>query len=373
MSWKKFLSNLGNWVVNFLVLSVLIFFFSLIFLCHQSLPPRSVGIVREVWSKEGALFGPSSLPFRIRLVTNDTEKPLSFFIQPPPFGVVEEVFPIDATFPVSFDVPLWRKDKITGNPDDGSLTYLGHVETTVQVLDFQKFARNLDPQAFKAALRTNPSPFLTSLEQSGKPIPDRRLDLLKEMLRFDFSREVLTRLGQISQSIDFKIYLIQKALTGKTLSVSEQKIQVWKYLENYPWYKLEPQEIGKMLQENNQILEKITEYLKKESATDQAARALKTEIQEYFLQYIEKNPQSYSQDLWEYSLKKGLSFSRPPSPDEIRILTYTYVQNHLHILEELLQNEEYQKTTLERYGIRLQDAKVQITEDLFSRYPETLP
>ncbi len=332
-----------------------------------------MGIIREVWTKEGSLFGPSALPFRTRVVTNDTDRTISFLIQPPPFGVVEEVFPLDTTFPVSFDFPLWRKDKITGNPNDGSLVYLGHVESNVQILDFKKFARNLDPQVLKSTLQTNPSPFMTSLEKSGKPIPDRRLDLLKELLRFDFSREVLIKLGQISQSIDFKIYLVHKALEGKALSSSEQKIQIWKYLENYPWYKLEPQEIGKMFQENAQILEKITEYLKKGGATDQATKELKAEIQGYFSQYIQKNPESYSQELWEYSLEKGLSLSHSPSPDEIRTLTYSYVHEHLDILKNLLQNENYQKTTLEPYGLTLRDTKVEITEDLVSRYPETLP
>lgn len=374
MSWKTFLRNFGNWLIGFLVFSILATFLSFILFCHHSLPPHSVGIVREVWTKEGTLFGPSSFPFRVRIVTNDTDRSRSFFIQPPPFGMVEEVISMNTTFPIAFTFPLWRKDKITGNPNDGSLVYLGRVESGVQIMDFKKFARNLDPQTLKQTIGLNPSPFVASLEKSGKTIPEKRLDLLQEMLRFDFSREILTKLGQISQSVDFKIYLVQKARTGKdTFSLSEQKIQIWKYLENYPWYKLEPQEIGKIFQENNQILSKITEYLQKEGTSDQTAKALKAEVREYFSQYIEKNPESYSQELWEYSIEKGLSLSHPPSPDEIRTLTYAYVHDHLPILEKLLQSENYQKALLERYGITLQKIKVEITEDLFSRYPDTLP
>ncbi|MEN3185641.1 MAG: hypothetical protein ABDK92_03255 [Atribacterota bacterium] len=326
-----------------------------------------------MWTREGTLFGPSSFPFRVRIVINDTDHSHPFLIQPPPFGMIEEVIPLNTTFSISFWFPLWRKDKITGNPNDGSLVYLGQVESQFQIVDFKKFARNLDPQVFKRTVDLNPPLFVASLEKSGKPIPEKRFDLLQEMLRFDFSREILAKLGQISQSIDFKVYLIQKARTGTALSLSEQKIQIWKYLENYPWYKLEPQAIGKIFQEDNQILSKITEYLKKEGAQDQTAKQLKAEIQEYFSRYIEKNPQSYSQELWEYSIEKGLSLTHTPSPDQIRTLTYIYVHDHLHTLEELLQSEEYQKTLTERYGVTLEKTKMVITEDLFSRHPDTLP
>ncbi|MGQ9474376.1 MAG: hypothetical protein ACUVRN_10080, partial [Candidatus Caldatribacteriaceae bacterium] len=316
---------------------------------------------------------PTALPFRVRVLKNPTTQPHHFFIQPPPVGVVEEIFPLEITFSISFSFPFWRKDKITGDPNDGSIAYIGQVESKVTVIDFQKFARNLDPQAFKMVAEVNTSPFLTYLEKIGKTIPEKRLELLQEILLFDFSQEVLKKLTQISQGIDFKIYLVQKNRNEKPLSLSEQKIQLWKYLENYPWYKLEPQEIGKMIQENNQILEKITEYVKQEHTSSEAVKALRQEIQEYFAQYIQKNPQSYSRELWEYSIEKGLSMSHPPSPDDIRALTYSYVHDRLHILEDLLRSEDYQKNLLERYGITIAETTVKIGEDLSSRYSELLP
>lgn len=373
MCSKNFWKNFISWIGYLLTFLIIFSGFSLIFFSHHTLPPKSVGIIREVWVREGSLFGPTALPFRVRVLKNQTIQPRHFFIQPPPFGVVEEVFPLETPFSISFSFPLWRKDKITGNPNDGSIAYIGQVESKVTVIDFQKFARNLDPQAFKMITEVNPPSFLESFGKGGRTIPEKRLELLQELLRFDFSQEALKKLTQISQGIDFKIYLVQKTRKEKSLSLSEQKIQLWKYLENYPWYKLEPQEIGKMIQENSQILEKITEYVKQEHTASEVAKALRQEIQEYFAQYIQKNPQSYSRELWEYSVEKGLSMSHPPSPDDIRALTYSYLHDRLHILEDLFHNEAYQKNLLERYGITIVETKVKIGEDLSSRYSELLP
>ncbi len=374
MPWKNFFRFLGNLILGLLVIFLLVSVLAVLVLCRHSLPPQSVAIVREVWSKEGALFGPTALPFRVRVLTNKTDRPLTFFIQPPPFGVIEEMMPLQAEFSFSFHFPLWQKDKITGNPNDGSIAYISTVTSSFKIGDFKKFARQLDPKAFQYQNETNPSPFLLSLTKSGRVIPSHRLDLLREIVYFDFSQALMTTLAEISQSIHFKIYLIQKALEPRRpTSLSEQKIQIWKYLERYPWYKLEPPAIGTIFQTDNQILEKLTEYLQKEATSDPTLEDLKLEIQEYFSQYITEHPESYSQELWEYVIEKGVTLPAPPSMEEIRSLTYVYVQNHPIILKNILSNKAYQDTLSEQYGVGILDTKIELSEDLASRYPNLLP
>jgi len=109
MRGKRILSILGTWVLGFLLFLLCVLGFCIFFASWHTLPPESVAIVREVWVREGALFGPSALPFRIRVVKNTKNIPVRLFVQPPPFGVVEEVLPRPGGYSFLFPGPALAK------------------------------------------------------------------------------------------------------------------------------------------------------------------------------------------------------------------------------------------------------------------------
>ncbi len=370
MVWGKLLRILGNWFLGLLLFLLCFGVFSL-FASWHSLPPQSVAIVREIWVREGPLFGPTALPFRVRVVRNEQAHPIRFLVQPPPFGVVEDVLPIGGDISLTFRIPLWRKDTVTGNPYDGSIAFVGEVEANLEITDHERFAKRLDPLFVRyAGFGQAAQPFAAS-EEEFLPLK-RREDLLREILRRDFTQRMVGELGKVSQSLHFKLYFAEKVLEEvPATSPSEKKIALWKYLERYPWYKLEPQEMGKMIAEDAQIFEKITTYLRKEGEKDAELEKLRGEIKQYFADYITRNPGSYSQELWDYVVERVVE-DHPPElkPETIRSLTYQYFHARPALFENLLQSEEYTRTLVAQYGIAIKHLRVKILEDLASRYPE---
>lgn len=371
MIGKRVLAILGYWLLGLVLFALCGFLLAFLLACRHVIPPQSVAIVREVWTREGALFGPTALPFRIRIVKNTQDSPMRFFIQPPPFGVVEEVLSLEEELSLSFQIPFWRKDLVTGNPYDGSIARLGEIEARFAVQNHERFAKRLDPLLLRYIGPGQAYPSLSGAEL----LPKTRKELLREMLRADFIQRFIGELGRFSQSIHFKFYFAQKVLedSSSLLSPSERKITIWKNLEKYPWYKLEPQEMGKIVEENAQLFEKILTYVRKEAQPDEEFAQLRDEIQKYFSEYIAKNPQSYSQELWNYAIEKT---SQNPSlsitPEIIRSFTYQYLEEHLALLENLLHNEDYTKTLLNQYGVEMKSLTIQMKEDLSSRYPDLL-
>ncbi len=374
MSGKRIFGILGTWVLGFLLFLLCVLGFFIFFASWHTLPPESVAIVREVWVREGALFGPSALPFRIRVVENTKNVPVRLFVQPPPFGVVEEVLPLRGDIVFSFRIPLWRKDTITGNPYDGSVAFVGEVEANLRVVNHERFAKRLDPVLARYAGAGQISPLLAAPEREGQVLPRKRQDLLREVLRLDFSQRMMGELGKLFQSLHFKLYFAEKVLKeAPAPSPSERKIVIWKYLERYPWYKLEPQEMGKIVAENAEIFEKIMTYLREEHEKGETYEKLRGEIQEYFAQYITQHPQSYAQELWEYAIEKA-SLDHPLrlTPEVLRALTYQYLHGRPAFLENLLKNEDYMKFLTTQYGVEMKNLSIRITEDLAFRYPELL-
>lgn len=372
MAGKMLAKVLGMWSLGFLLFAVCLG--GLLFLVSwHSLPPKSVAIVREVWVREGLLFGPSALPFRVRVVENAEGYPKRFLVQPPPFGVVEEVLPSHGEISLTFRIPLWRKDLITGNPYDGSVAFVGEIQAQFAVTDYERFARRLDPLLARYAGLNQDT--LLFAPAPGESLPlRRREDLLREILRRDFAQRMVGELGRISQSLHFKLYFAGEVLKESSVSSpSERKIVVWKQLERYPWYKLEPQEMGKIVAEDAQIFGKIMAYLRGEGQKDAVTEKLYEEIKRYFSNYITRNPQSYSQELWNFAIEKAAeAHPLELKPDTLRFLTYQYVHKYPTLLKDVLQKEEYTKNLAVQYGVTMKALDVQILEDLTARYPELL-
>lgn len=372
MAGRRLLKLLGTWSLGFFLFSACVGMFLLLVSWH-SLPPKSVAIVREIWVREGPLFGPSALPFRVRVVQNAEAYPKRFFVQPLPFGVVEEVLPLDGEIPLTFRIPLWRKDTVTGNPYDGSVAFVGEVRAQLAITDYEQFAQKLDPLLVRYVPLRQIAP-LSALSREELSSLRKREDLLREILRRDFAQRMIGELGKISQSLHFKLYFAEKVLEELPVtSPSEGKIAIWKHLDWYPWYKLEPQEMGKIIAEDTQIFEKIMTYLRRENQKDAELEKLHEEIKQYFSDYIARNPQSYSQELWNFAIERITeSRSLELKPETLRFLTYQYVHTHPTLLRDLLQSEEHMKNLTVQYGVAMKHLDVQILEDLAIRYPELL-
>lgn len=372
MTGRELLRTLGMWSLGFFLFAVCVGGV-LLFVSWHSLPPESVAIVREIWVREGPLLGPSALPFRVRVVQNAETHPKRFLMQPPPFGVVEEVLPLHEEIALTFRIPLWRKDLVTGNPYDGSIAFVGEVQARFAITDYERFARGLDPLLARYAGWGQIAPLFAPALEESSPLRKRE-DLLREMLRRDFAQRVIGELGRISQSLHFKLYFAGEVLKEfPASSPSERKIIIWKHLERYPWYKLEPQEMGKVVAEDAQIFGKIMMYLRGEGQKDSELGELYEEIKRYFSDYVTRNPQSYSQELWDFAIEKvAEAYPLELKPETLRFLTYQYVHGRPALLRDLLQKEEYTKNLTTQYGVAMKHLDVQILEDLATRYPEIL-
>jgi DNA-binding ferritin-like protein (Dps family) len=364
----------GNWLVGLLVVTVIFGFLSFFFLSRHSLPPQSFAIVREVWVREGPLFGPSALPYRVRIVENSTPRAASFLAQPPPFGVVEDVFPLDSGIPMEVKVPLWTKDQISGNPNDQNLVYVADIKTTISIVDREKFAKRVDPLLIRYRLDLIGEEAEFQFMKSGSVVvPESRIDLAKEMCRSRFYSELFELLSQIGGSIENKLYFLSRTVAREGKSDSEVRIEVWKTLERYPWYRLEPDALANVLQTEREVFEKIVELLQAENRDTEKAEVLRNEIKQFFDNYVDQHPESFLKDLWDYSVEVFLTQGSIRTPEEIRALTYRFVHQNTQLLQEALQGGKEQSWSEQKYGFAFQDIEIVFEEDLATNYLQFLP
>ena len=364
----------GNWLVGLLVVTVIFGFLSFFFLSRHSLPPQSFAIVREVWVREGPLFGPSALPYRVRIVENSTPRAASFLAQPPPFGVVEDVFPLDSGIPMEVKVPLWTKDQISGNPNDQNLVYVADIKTTISIVDREKFAKRVDPLLIRYRLDLIGEEAEFQFMKSGSVVvPESRIDLAKEMCRSRFYSELFELLSQIGGSIENKLYFLSRTVAREGKSDSEVRIEVWKTLERYPWYRLEPDALANVLQTEREVFEKIVELLQAENRDTEKAEVLRNEIKQFFDNYVDQHPGSFLQDLWDYSVEVFLTQGSIRTPEDVRSLTYRFVHQNTQLLQEALQGGKEQSWSEQKYGFAFQDIEIVFEEDLATNYLQFLP
>ncbi|WP_369019287.1 hypothetical protein QBE54_05250 [Thermatribacter velox] len=364
----------GNWLVGLLVVTVIFGFLSFFFLSRHSLPPQSFAIVREVWVRESPLFGPSALPYRVRVVENSTPRAASFLVQPPPFGVVEDVFPLDSGIPMEVKVPLWTKDQISGNPNDQNLVYVADIKTTISIVDREKFAKRVDPLLVRYRLDLIGEEAEFQFMKSGSVVvPESRIDLAKEMCRARFYSELFELLSQIGGSIENKLYFLSRTVAREGKSDSEVRIEIWKTLERYPWYRLEPDALANVLQTEREVFEKIVELLQAENRDAEKAEVLRNEIKQFFDNYVDQHPGSFLQDLWDYSVEVFLTQGSIRTPEEIRALTYRFVHQNTQLLQEALQGGKEQSWSEQKYGFAFQDIEIVFEEDLATNYLQFLP
>lgn len=364
----------GSWLVGLLMVVIVFGLLSFFFLSRHSLPPQHFAIVREVWVREGSLFGPSALPYRVRVVENNTSRVINFLVQPPPFGVVEDIFPMNTDVPLKVEVPLWTKDRISGDPNDQSLVYVANIKALISIVDREKFAKKIDPLLFRYRLNfIDEEPEFQFMKNGSVAIPANRVDLLKEMCRARFYSELFGLLGKIGSSIENKLYFLSRTIEKEGKSDSEVKIEVWKTLERYPWYRLEPSALANIFQKERRVFEKIVEFLQAENRDAEKAKILRGEIKQFFDGYISQNPESFLQNLWDYSIEIFLEKGNVGTPEEIRALTYRFIHQNTQLLKKALQGGEGKSWGEQNYGFVFKDVGISFEEDLAANYAQFLP
>jgi len=337
---------------------------------RQKIEPGESAIIREVWKKEGPLIGPSSPPYNVRVVENNSSEPLTFIIQPFPFGCVEEILKKEKVRDFSFNLPLWTKDSITSDPDDSSIVRILSASGNFKVKNVNLYAQNLDhlelPYAKQGDLLY---PLKNFLMQRGVDleIGDRQR-LFSELMYFDFSKFFSTKVEEWGKSVAQKYTILAKSIQEKNITSSEEKERfINEFLEKYPWYKLEQDYFNK-LRENKEVQTLFQKYLEALSSKNEelAISSLK-EIQKFFKRYIEENPQAYDKEKWEYVKSILLKEENPPSEYKPEMM-YPFIEKNIQQIKNMYLEEE-KENILHTYGIELINMQVKIKDDLTARYP----
>jgi len=340
---------------------------------RQTLEPGEKAIIREVWKKEGPLWGPSPPPYQVRVVKNNSSRQITFFIQPYPFGYVEEIIKEGEVKEFSFDLPLWTKDTITHNPDDASIARVLSGEGEFQIKDIRLYAENLDyrglPYAKQGDLLYPVKAFL--IRRGREPEVSSREELLSEIVYMGFSQFFSTTVNKWGESIAQKYTLLAKSIREREIiSIKEREEFIADFLKKYPWYKLEPDSLEKLRGnvEVQELFQKYFEALRAENL--QLANSSLREIEEFFSRYIEKNPEAYDEEKWDYV--KSLLLHSDTFPSEYKLeFIYPFVEERIQDIRE-----EYTKTMQQEistsYGVEILKFQVEMKEDLTARHPYIL-
>ncbi len=340
---------------------------------RQPLEPGERAIIREVWKKQGPLLGPSAPPYEVRVVENNSSSRITFFIQPYPFGCVEEIIKRDEVKNFSFKLPLWTKDTITQDPNDSSITRILLIKGEYKIENVNLYARNLDyrelPYTRKGDLLYPVKAFL--IQQGRDPEMASREELFSEVIYFEFSHFLSDRINEMGESIAQKYAVLAKAIReNKITSSSEKDKFVADFLKKYPWYKLEPRSLEK-LRENPEVQELFQKYFEAVRKEDpQLMTSFLGEIEEFFERYVRENPEAYDREKWDYV--RSLLLKPDVLPPEYKPeFVYPFVEKKLQkIRENYIEN--MQEKILKNYGVKLLTLKLEMQEDLTARYPYIL-
>lgn len=340
---------------------------------RQTLQPYERAIVREVWKKEGHLWGPSAPPYQIRVVDNDSSEQITFFIQPYPFGYVEEIIGKEEIKKFSFSLPLWTKDTITGNLDDASITRILSAKGEYQIKDVHLYAENLDYRKLPYAKQGDLLyPIKNSLLGRGRQLELKsREQLLSEIMYVDFSRFFSDKVNQWGESIAQKYTLLAKSIREeKIIALQERENFISDFLKKYPWYRLEPEYLEK-LRGNEEVQELFQKYFQALRAEDpQMISSSLQEIEQFFIRYMEKNPKAYDEEKWNY-VKFLLLKSEALPPEYKPEFVYPFVEKRIQNIQgDYIQNVQGEIST--NYGVKITKFEVEMREDLTARYPYIL-
>jgi len=373
MKAKGFISAIAGGILGTIIIFVGAGIIDYLVTSRQTIGPGESAIIREVWKKEGPLIGPSSPPYSVRTVENNSSKSIIFTIQPFPFGYVEEILKKGESKTFSFNLPLWTKDNVTFNPDDSSIARVLTVKGKFQIENIKLYAENLDYLKLSYAKDGDLLyPVKSFLLQRGMDIKlESRKRLLSEVVYFDFSRFLSSKIDQWGKSIAQKYTMLAKSIREKNITSKEEKEKfVASWLEKYPWYKLEPEYVEK-LRENSEVQTLFQKYLEAlRSNNKELSLSCLKEIQDFFTAYIEKNPQAYNKEKWEYVKSILLKPGQLP-PEYKPEMVYPLVEKHIKdIKEKYLQSQK--ENILKTYGVKILNLQVKIKDDLTTKYPYLL-
>lgn len=341
---------------------------------RQVINPGEIAIIREVWHREGPLWGPTSPPYRVRVVENRTENKKKFLIQPYPFGYVEEIVEKEEIKEFSFRVPSWRKDSITQDPNDASIVRVCSAEGKLKTEDAGLYARNLDhkqvPHARKAdslyAVRQ-------SLTRKGQePVLDSREELLSELIYLDFTAYLSQTLSEWEESLAQKYQVLTNYFReNKITSAAEKREHLADFFKQYPWYKVEPKVFQEELSKDPTTRDLFQEYVEatQEEDTSKTRQAL-DKIHIFFEEYIRENPDVYHKEKWDF-IENLIIEKSVDSPDFDPRYGLSFAEEQIQLIEEnyvKILPQDIEKT----YGVKIFEFGLQMMDELTVKYPTLL-
>lgn len=373
MKVKTLLTGIAGGILGIIIVLASVGFIDYLLTSRQKLEPGEGAIIREVWKKEGPLLGPSAPPYQVRTVENNSSESITFIIQPFPFGYVEEVLKKQEVKTFSFDLPLWTKDSITGNPDDASVARVLLGKGKFQVKNLKLYAENLDyrklPYSREGDLLYPVKEFLKKRGMEIKLTSRERL--FSEIVYLNFFQFFSTTVDRWEKSVAQKYTMLAKSIRERNITSTKEKERFIKdFLESYPWYKVEPEHMEK-LRENPEVQKLFQKYLEalRSEKHELVASSLK-EIQGFFTTYIKENPQAYDEEKWKYV--KSILLQPDILPPEYKPqMVYPLLEKNIQdIQENYLQTER--ENILSTYGTDIFKFQLMIKDDLTTRYPYLL-
>jgi len=350
----------GIWTL-FLALLLLIAIDFLLTSRHQ-LSPGESAIIREVWHRKKDLIGPVAYPFRIRSVENKTDRVLNFFIQPFPFGVVEEVLKTAELRGFNGKLPLWTKDTITGKSLDRDIARVCVFNGKFHISQLDVYARTLDHEAATYAT-------------GGRITYRSREETLADKLQDNFEEYLTNTVNDIGSDLRLKyLYLIQIFQPLQKLDPAFKR----EFFFNNPWlifdFKLRIQDfeaVRGIATANPEVFQKLRELqvqAEEEGQLPLLAPKLAEEINSFLSEYLRKNPQIYEKERWEHALNYAIR-EEIKSSFELQKYIHTFVERNFTSLEKEYQETIQKNTFALQLGIEITKLNFEIVNEPAANYP----
>jgi len=326
---------------------------------RQTISPDEIAIVREVWKVDN-LLSPTPAPHNVRVVFGDEDS--TFWIQPWPFGVVEEVVSKKEIYSIDFVYPLCRKDTLSGNPNDASLAKIVKVKIGYKITDLYRYSTILDHKLFPVVQYSHP---LLEVKQDAVrynvPIsyePDNRKTLLKDVFTVKFYFWMDNSLYHVQSEALQKAYTINYIAKGQGIDKFESYDELDKFVYEFPYLKLSSG-LLKTLTYQREFMEMMLEYMETKD------RAILEKINKYIDNVLNEDK------FWEkdsYMIAREILIK---GKESISGEVMRWAVCNLDRFKEIFR-EGWGEWAEKVFGVKIEEITFSLDEDLAYRYPRFL-
>lgn len=321
---------------------------------RHKLKPGETAIVREVFQKQGALFGPSSVPYKVRIVENGTEKCQGFIIQPWPFGTIEEILEKDEVKEIEAKGPLWTKNHITKNASDENIARVYELKGKFKIDNAELYAKVLDHQR-------------AYYFSGGRDFFSDRRDVLSKTILGDFGKYVVEEVGKLENNLSKKCSILMQEFMQNNLKTEKEKRQYLNRLfEENPWYRIKDEAGKKILEEYPEIAE---EFMRVQTTGKWDIE----KIRKFFIDYIKEHPEIDEKEMWDHALDYAIEGKAPLSTVEgMRDYVCPFVEKHFDKIKEGYLKQLHESEIEKSAGVKVTDLSIDIIEEPAYKYPSLL-